>query len=112
MVGDDYGTLREQVVEWAKEQPSYLQSAYQHVIERGTVDEVSDLINRFKTETGQGAQTAKTPTRGPKKKTELPAQTKKVAAALAPVSSRRSAIPQGEEPTDFDSAFEAHAKTS
>lgn len=107
----DYDVVREDVVSWVEEQPAYLQSAYKHVIDNGTVDEVADLIYRFKSETGrsQPEETKKTEKPARKKETELPATTKKAAASLAPVSSKRSVVPQGEDPSDFESAFEQFA---
>lgn len=114
-VGEDYDTLRDEVVEWVKTQPSYLQSAYQHVIDQGTVDEVADLVERFRAETGKqapaSAQNQKPSAKQAEKpkKAELPEQTKKAAASLAPVSTKRGAVPQGEEPTDFESAFDKFA---
>lgn len=111
-VGDDYDVVREDVVSWVETQPSYLQTAYKHVIEKGTVEEVADLVNRFKTETGrdQPAPAPKPAAKSTRKKeTELPASTKKAAASLAPVSSKRSVVPQGEDPSDFESAFDTFA---
>lgn len=106
----DYEIVRDKVVEWANTQPPYLQAAYKHVIERGTVDEVADLIDRYKKETGatSAAPTSPpaVPPATPKPDTELPAATKKAAAALAPVSSKRSAVTQADDPNDFDGAFQ------
>lgn len=103
----DYDTVRDQVVKWVSEQPKYLQPAYQHVIERGTADEVSDLISRWRTETKQQAPA---PATAPKPKdTVLPPAAKQAAAAMAPVGSKRSATQAGIDPADFNSAFEAAA---
>lgn len=106
----DYDVVRDQVVEWVEQQPEYLQTAYKHVINNGTVDEVADLIDRYKRESGVMAQPqAEQQQRTRKKETELPATTKKAAASLAPVSSKRSVVPQGEDPTDFEAAFASFA---
>jgi hypothetical protein len=106
----DYDTVRDQVIAWAQTQPAYLQPAYQHVIQRGTVDEVADLINRWRAETGTAvaapvaaASVPATPAK--RTDTELPTATKQAAAALAPVSSKRSTIAQEADPNDFESAF-------
>lgn len=108
-VVEDYDTVRDQVIDWVGKQPAYLQVAYNHVIQNGTAEEVADLIGRYKREvapasppTGNASAPAK------KTDTELPSATKQAAAALAPVSSKRSAVPQG-EPSTFEDAFEAFA---
>lgn len=97
----DYDVVREKVIDWVGTQPTYLQMAYKHVIENGTADEVTDLINRYKRESGA----APTPRPVAHRKTELPPATKQAAAALAPVGSKRSAVPQALDPQNFDQAF-------
>lgn len=104
----DYDDVRDKVVSWAEQQPAYLQLAYKHVIENGTVDEVADLIDRYKRETGATARPAAAPATR-KVETELPSATKQAAAALAPVSSKRSAVLQATDPDDFESAFASFA---
>lgn len=105
---EDYDDVRDKVIDWVGQQPAYLQPAYNHVIQRGTVDEVEDLINRYKADTGYKVATAPTPARK-KMETELPTATKQAAASLAPVSSKRSAVVTGIDSGDFDSAFSAFA---
>jgi hypothetical protein len=103
-VAPDYDDLRDKVINWVGHQPAYLQPAYAHVIQYGTVDEVADLISRYRQATGQTQQTAPSP--APRRmETELPAATKKAAASLAPVSSKRSAAIRATDPTDFEGAF-------
>lgn len=106
----DYNDVRTQVVDWVDKQPTYLQVAYKHVINNGTADEVTDLINRFKTETGvsPAAQAAPAPV-ARKQATELPPAAKQAAAALAPVSSKRTAVTAQPELSNFDDAFAAFA---
>ena len=105
----DYDDVRDKVIDWAQKQPPYLQSAYKHVIEQGTVDEVADLIDRYRRDTGTSAAPA-APKPAPRKvETELPSATKQAAAALAPVSSKRSAVIAGDDPNDFESAFSSFA---
>ena len=101
----DYDDVRDKVIDWVATQPTYLQSAYNHVIQSGTVDEVADLINRYKEASGVQIK----PAGASKKETELPTATKQAAAALAPVSSKRSAVIQSGDPSDFESAFESFA---
>lgn len=104
-IGDDYDDVREGVVSWVETQPEYLQNAYKHVIQNGTVDEVADLVNRYRLETGVAPQ----PQPSAKKETELPPAAKKAVQSLAPVSSKRSAVPAQEDAGDFESAFSKYA---
>jgi len=102
----DYEDVRDKVVSWVETQPAYLQAAYKHVINSGTVEEVSDLIDRYKRENA----VAPRPTQAPaKKEAELPTATRQAAAALAPVSSKRSAVVQAADPNDFEAAFASFA---
>jgi len=105
----DYDQVRDQVIDWVDTQPAYLQDAYKRVIENGSVEEIADLIGRYKREVGVPAtQVAQAP--APKKPdTELPPATKQAAAALAPVSSKRTVVPQAVDPTDFEAAFASFA---
>ena len=107
----EYETKREDVIKWVDTQPSYLKIAYNHVIQNGTVEEVADLIGRYNQATGaqsqqQRASAAATQT------TELPAATKKAAAALAPVGSKRTTVVRGIAKDDFDGAFAEAASQS
>ena len=109
---EDYPVVREKVIEWVGKQPDYLQTAYNHVINNGTTEEVTDLIGRYKQETGVVTPAAKAdPAPAPAKKpdTGLPTATKKAAASLAPVSSKRSTVVSGQDPDDFDGAFASFA---
>lgn len=106
----DYDDIRDKVVEWVGKQPAYLQPAYVQVVQRGTPDEVVDLINRFKQDTGYVAPSAAAPgaaPAAPAQRAQDPAL-KQAAAALAPVRSQRTAPPQA-EPTTFEDAFKAFA---
>lgn len=103
----DYDAVRDKVIEWANNQPPYLRAAYNHVIQQGTVDEVVDLVNRYKQATGSAQRAAAPASR--RMETELPTATKQAAAALAPVSSKRSAVIAGQDPNDFESAFTSFA---
>lgn len=105
----DYNDVRGQVVDWVNKQPTYLQVAYNHVINNGTADEVTDLINRFKAATGQVATPAAAAPVAKKPATELPPVAKQAAAALAPVSSKRTVVPASNELSNFDDAFAAFA---
>jgi hypothetical protein len=98
----DYDEVRDKVVDWVGTQPKYLQTAYEQVIREGTVDEVLDLIDRWRQATG-ATVTQPAPTR--QKTTDLPPATKQAAVALAPVGSKRSAPAAGVDPNDFEGAF-------
>lgn len=102
----DYGDVRDKVIAWVGTQPAYLQTAYKHVITSGTVDEVADLVDRYKREAGVTQRAAPVS----KKATELPPATKQAAAELAPVSSKRSAVVQAADPSDFEAAFATFAE--
>ena len=104
----DYDDVRGKVIEWAEKQPSYLRDAYQHVIQRGTPDEIADLVGRYKQATGVATPP---PPPAQKAESELPSTTKQAVAALAPVSSKRSTVVQADDPNDFDLAFANAAKT-
>lgn len=100
----DYDEAREKVLDWVGTQPKYLQDAYHRVIKEGTVEEVTDLIGRWRQATGVTPSAAPAAT-APRTTTVLPPATKQAAAALAPVGSKRSAPAAGVDPGDFDGAF-------
>lgn len=104
---DDYEEIRDDVVAWVDTQPEYLQAAYKQVMKQGTADEVIDLIDRFRKETGR----VQTPP-APEKKAEPSDEAKQAARSMAPVSSKRSAVPQGDDPNDFEGAFKRFAGQS
>jgi len=106
----DYDDVRDKVVNWVGTQPAYLRAAYEHVIQEGTVDEVADLITRYRTATGAAPAAAAPVAVMAKKDVELPDTAKRAAAALAPVASKRTAVVRGSDPTDFDGAFSQFAK--
>jgi hypothetical protein len=101
-VPDYNDTLRDQVIGWVDTQPAYLQTAYKQVIQQGTVEEVGDLIDRYRKATGVGASAPTSTT----KVTELSSEAKQAAAALAPVSTKRTVVQQQEDPNDFGSAWD------
>ncbi len=112
LVPDYSASEEEAVAAWVETQPSYLQAGMKQVMKSGTSDEVADLIGRYRVATGTKAPTS-TPTPAPTAtkvpeppaKTELSSVAKQAAESLAPVSSERSAVPQGEETQDFETAF-------
>ena len=106
----DYSDIRDKVIEWADKQPPYLRNAYDHVIKQGTVEEVKDLIERYRKDIGGVVATPKVQAKSTAK-TELSEATKQAAATLAPVSSKRSTVTVSTpDANDFDSAFEMFSK--
>lgn len=101
----DYDAVRDPVIDWVDKQPSYLKQAYGQVVAQGTPEEIADLIGRWRSETGA----APAAPAAPAKPAEPPAAVKKAAAAMAPVSTKRSGMVQT-EPVDFDNAFDQFAK--
>ena len=104
---NDYEEIRDDVVAWVDTQPDYLQSAYKAVMKSGTAEEVIDLIDRFRKETGRVQAPA-----APEKKAEPSDEAKKAARSMAPVSSKRSTVPQGDDPNDYEGAFKRFAGQS
>jgi hypothetical protein len=103
----DYDTVRLKVLEWVGKQPAYLQGGYTHVIENGTDDEVTDLIERFRKDTGVVKPAPAAPA---KPASELSPAAKKAVAALAPVPAKRSSVAAPVSPEDFEGAFDAAVK--
>lgn len=104
----NYNDLRDQMIEWVKTEPAYLQDGYNRVITNGTVAEVTDLAQRYMKATGAvlGAPTQTTPAPAPATQdTVLPDPVKQAAGKLAPAPSKRTAVIQADDPLDFDGAF-------
>lgn len=114
-LGDYPPNLREDVEAWIETQPQYLRPAFRYAIDKGTPEEVKHLVTSFEQSTGKqvirrpAAATTPTSASAPSSpRTELPPSTQKAVEALAPVSSRRTTVPQG-QPAGFDDAFAAFA---
>jgi hypothetical protein len=108
----DYNDIHGKVTAWVKTQPRYLQPAYEHVIANGTADEVIDLIGQWRASTGAVVPTA-TASVSTRSDSELSTAAKKAVAALAPVTSKRTATPvSASDPDDFDGAFARFAAAS
>jgi hypothetical protein len=105
-VNPDYDDIRDGVTSWVEDQPAYLQTAYKQVMQSGTAEEVNDLLTRYRENTGIKPKAGGTT----RKKNAEPSETaKKAAKSMAPVSTKRSAVPQGDDPNDFDAAFKKFA---
>lgn len=95
----------DQIRDWVKTQPSYLQAGMNGVIDGGTPEEVIDLVGRYREATGRkpaGAQEASKP----QGETELSGAAKQAAEALAPVGSKRSAVQSPDDTSNFDAAWD------
>jgi hypothetical protein len=92
---------------WVEGQPDFLQNAYKDVITQGSVPQLKAVVDRFKAETGWQPKVQQDPVPAPaaRQNAELPAAAKQAAASLAPVSGKRSAVPQGEDKGDFAASF-------
>lgn len=109
-VGDYTEQDRDNVIAWAKQQPTYLQSAYMSVIEEGTAAEVADLWNRYREANGLAAG-APPPADPSGEDIELSDEAKQAAAGLAPVDSKRSVVQQPDDASNYDAGWEKYSKT-
>lgn len=108
-VGEYTDDERQACIDWVNSQPDYLQTAYNDVIKDGTASQVSDLISRFRTETGRAKPAAEEPSQEPPKDTELSGAAKQAAKALAPVRSERSVVAEPDDKSNFDAAWDKWA---
>lgn len=117
----DYDAVRDKVIAWVGTQPKLLKSAYDRVVEEGTVDEIKEMVDIWRAQTGAPAApaaraapaaaaappTPAAPAAPPKTPTEA---AKRVVAGLAPVATKRSTPTAGIAKEDFDGAFAEAAK--
>ena len=110
----DYDEVREPVIAWVAEQPAYLKAAYDQVVKAGTVDDIVDLIGRYKAAKGIAPTPAAPQLEAPAAAAAAAAKpVDKLAARLAPVKSVRTGVVTGGiTADDFDGAFDAFAKAS
>jgi hypothetical protein len=107
----DYDDVRDKTLAWIDTQPAYLQAAYKEVTQSGAPEDVADLINRFKKETGYVAAPAAASAAAPASAPAVPAAPAKptaakvVAASLKVVPSSRTEAATPADANDFDSAF-------
>jgi hypothetical protein len=105
-VGEYTPEERQEIIDWVDQQPTYLQAAMKSVIDGGTAEEVADLVGRFREATGKQPAGAPADTKEPSGgDVELSDAAKQAAAALAPVSSKRSAVQAPDDKSDFNGAF-------
>jgi hypothetical protein len=105
-VGEYTAEERDDIVKWVDEQPTYLQTAMKSVIDGGTAEEVADLVSRYRQATGKQPAGAPADDKGPAGgDVELSDAAKQAAAALAPVSTKRSTVQAPDDKSDFNGAF-------
>lgn len=84
---------------WVDEQPPYLAASYRAVMERGTAEDVVDLLARFKKESGYAPAPAPQSNPAPKARTDA------LRSAAAPRLRSHAAIPSRVDRNDFDAAW-------
>jgi hypothetical protein len=96
-----------EVEKWVLTQPKFLQPQYNKVLENGTAQEVVELFDLYKTNTGVGTQKdAAAEAAAAAAQAEKAARLKKMEAP----ATVRTSVTSEPDPQDFDSAFEAEAK--
>ena len=104
---EDYDAVYPKLEGWIKTHPAYLQSGLLKAYNEGTAEEVIDLVSRYKQANGVKPQAA-APAAPEQGETKKPAAA--AAAALAPVDTKRTTPkPSGDDPNDYDSAFDEAA---
>ena len=105
---EDYDAVYPKLEGWIKTHPAYLQSGLLKAYNEGTAEEVIDLVSRYKQANGVKPQAA-APAAPEQGETKKPAAAV-AAAALAPVDTKRTTPkPSGDDPNDYDSAFDEAA---
>lgn len=105
----DYDQVYQPVMNWIEQQPSFLKAAYQNVVDKGTAQDVAEMITRFKTETKwQEAPRAAAPVTPAVPSPATPVLSNaamKAATAIGAVGTKRSGVPTAQDPLDFDGAW-------
>lgn len=84
---------------WVDEQPAYLAASYRAVMERGTAQDVVDLLSRFKKESGYAPAPATQSAQAPNPRANA------LRSAAAPRLRSHAAIPNRVDRNDFDAAW-------
>ena len=113
---EDYDQVYQPAMEWVDKQPNFLKTAYQNVIKQGTAEDVAQMLQRFKDETGWKSPAAGGGTAGqpraaaagtpPAQTTGLSDAAKKAAKAMGAVGTKRGAQAGAQDPADFDGAWD------
>lgn len=103
----DYREAAAVIPEWIAEQPKIYQARLAEIYQRGSAQEVVDLISMYKQAVGSTgaapAQPASSAVQAPQK---TPVSAAALAATLAPPAAKRSATTTSRDPNDADSAFQ------
>jgi hypothetical protein len=104
---NDYETIYDDVVSWAKTLPSSFRIGALQTMEQGTPEEVSELIAEYKKQKGlTGKAGVPQPSEPKDKEPQLSAVAKKAAQSLQVVQSRRTApASTASDPNDFEGAW-------
>lgn len=122
----DYDDVRDPAIEWVSKQPDYLKTAYESVTAHGTPDQIADLIDRFRKETGWVAPTTAPaalpasaaspapvlPVSAATPSAALPAAAAAAASSLKPVKVGRTEPTTAADPNDFDAGWKAYTADS
>lgn len=104
----DYDTIHSRVEAWVETLPGAYKRGAKQVMESGTSQEVSDLINEYKAANPVAAATASAAAAVPasaQSTTELSAAAKKAAGKLQVVGSKRTSPIAPADASDFDGAW-------
>jgi hypothetical protein len=105
----DYDAVYPSLEPWINSQPAYLRAGMLEAYNAGSAEDVIDLVTRYKAEAGvtpQVLEPAAVQPSGGAPGSKAAAK----AAELLPVQAKRTAPkPTGEDPNDFDGAFEQAA---
>ena len=109
----DYAEVAPKVMAWVGQQPAYLKKAFEHVTQNGSIDDVVDLIGRYRASVGETAPQLAAP--APSRPTLVPPApvpaVSKAIKGLAPVATKRTGVQtDGINMDDFGGAFEAFAR--
>ena len=117
----DVDDIKDDLIEWVGQQPDFVRPAFEQVLQKGSAEEVNQLIDHYKqatgSATGAGAGTTASSARQQQgsgnvtkrsSKKAAPSASAKNATAAAP-KPKRTEPPKATDPTDFDSAFDEAA---
>lgn len=112
-VHSDFDDIRENVAEWVNEQPEFLRPAFEQVLQKGSAQQVNELIATYKQSTGKTGAAPEVPassaSKGERKpKRNPPSKSAKRALAATP-SPKRSDPPSSADPDNFAAAFDEAA---
>ena len=115
---EDFDSIKDDVKNWVAEQPEFLRPTLEQVLEKGSADQVSELIDTYKqTKETTGAAPNKPASsvngngdqKPPKKPARKPPSESARRATSAAPSAKRSSPPKTKDPDNFDGAFEEAA---